>query len=205
LSTDPFSNRRFNRFHGRVESDRPCSIPGCPEAGEFRAPPLEGSSSLGEGPRWRWLCLDHVREFNAGYNFFTGMTPDEIAAAQRPYAGWERETRAFSSNAHSPPPKWSDFSDPLDAIGAKFRERVTKARADAQMRQDGKFLSKDDREALSVMGLPIDADRKALRQRYTELLRRYHPDHNGGDRSHEAALQGVIQAYGHLKKAAVFA
>lgn len=204
MSTDPFSNRRFNRFHGRVESDRPCSVPGCPEPGEFRAPALDGSPHQ-EGPRWRWLCLDHVREFNQGYNFFTGMTPDEIAAAQRPFAGWERETRAFSSNAHSPPPKWADFSDPLDAIGAKFKERMARARADAQVRQDGAFLSADDRKALGVMELPIDADRRALRQRYTELLRRYHPDHNGGDRSHEGALQGVIAAYGHLRKAAAFA
>ena len=132
------------------------------------------------------------------------MSPEEIAAAQRPYAGWERETRAFSSNAASPPPRWSDFSDPLDAIGAKFRERVAKARADNQMRQDGKFLSHEDRRQMAVMGLPVDADRKALRTRYTELLRRYHPDHNGGDRSHEGALQAAIEAYSHLRKAEVF-
>lgn len=206
LSSDPFSTRRFNRFHGRVEGDRPCAAPGCPEPGEFRAPPAEGSARPGdEGPRWRWFCLEHVKAFNQGYNFFTGMSPDEITAAQRPYAGWERETRAFSSNAHSPPPKWADFSDPLDAIGARFRERMAKAKADAQVRQDGKFLSAEDRKALSVMGLPIDTDRKGLRTRYTILLRRYHPDHNGGDRSHEGALQSVIEAYGHLKKASVFA
>ncbi len=205
LSSDPFSTRRFNRFHGRVESERPCAVPGCPEPGEFRAPPLEGERSGHDGPRWRWLCLDHVRAFNQGYNFFTGMSPEEIAAAQRPYAGWERETRAFSSNATSPPPKWADFSDPLDAIGAKFKERVAKARADNQMRQDGKFLSHEDRRQMRVMELPIDADRKLLRTRYTELLRRYHPDHNGGDRSHESALQAVIEAYGHLRKAEAFA
>jgi DnaJ-class molecular chaperone len=73
------------------------------------------------------------------------------------------------------------------------------------MRQDGQFLSGEDRKALAVMALPIDADRKALRGRYTELLRKYHPDHNGGDRSHEAALQGVIEAYQHLRKAPAFA
>jgi hypothetical protein len=205
LSSDPFSTRRFNRFHGRVESDRPCAVPGCREPGEFRAPPMEGQRSNQDGPRWRWLCLDHVRAFNQGYNFFTGMSPEEIAAAQRPYAGWERETRAFSSNAASPPPRWADFADPLDAIGAKFRERVAKARADNEMRQDGKFLSHEDRRQMAIMELPIDADRKALRSRYTELLRRYHPDHNGGDRSHEGRLQGVIEAYTHLRKAEAFA
>ncbi len=206
MATDPFSNRRFNRFHGRVESGRPCAVEGCAEAGEFRAPPLEGGSPVGqEGPRWRWLCLDHVRAFNQGYNFFTGMTPDEIEAAQRPYAGWERETRAFSTNAASPPPRWADFSDPLDAIGAKFRARMDRAAREQKLREDGRFLSIEDRKALDVMGLAVDADRKALRQRYTELVRRYHPDHNGGDRSHERALQGVIEAYGHLRKAAAFA
>lgn len=205
MSTDPFSTRRFNRFHGRVESDRPCAVEGCPEPGEFRAPPQEGQGSGSEGPRWRWLCLDHVRAFNQGYNFFTGMSPEEIAAAQRPYAGWERETRAFSSNAHSPGPKWADFADPLDAIGAKFRERKARAERANAVRADGKFLSAEDRKALDLMGLPIDADRKALRTRYTELLRRYHPDHNGGDRSHEGQLQGVIAAYGLLRKAPAFA
>ena len=81
MSSDPFSTRRFNRFHGRVESDRPCAVPGCPEPGEFRAPLQDGHRSHHEGPQWRWLCLDHVRAFNQGYNFFTGMTPDEIHAA----------------------------------------------------------------------------------------------------------------------------
>ena len=202
MATDPFSTRRFNRFHGRVESQgRPCAVGGCEEAGEFRAPPQEGHGSGHEGPRWRWLCLDHVREFNQSYNFFSGMSTDEIEAAQRPHAGWERETRAFSANAASPPPRWSDFSDPLDAIGAKFRERMKEAKA----RADGKPLSPDDRKALKVLGLEPDADRKALRQRYTELARRYHPDHNGGDRTHEKALQEVISAYTHLRKAPAFA
>ncbi|MGC4250134.1 MAG: J domain-containing protein [Sphingobium sp.] len=205
MASDPFSTRRFNRFHGRVESDRPCAVEGCEEPGEFRAPPLEGRGSHQEGPRWRWLCLEHVKQFNQGYNFFNGMSPDEIAAAQRPYAGWERETRAFSSNAASPPPRWADFSDPLDAIGAKFRERKARAERDNAARADGKFLSREDRRALDVMGLPLDADRKALRARYTELVRRYHPDHNGGDRSHESALQSVIEAYGQLRKAPAFA
>lgn len=205
LSSDPFSTRRFNRFHGRVESERPCAVAGCPEAGEFRAPPEGGHGSGQDGPRWRWLCLDHVRAFNQGYNYFSGMSAEEIAAAQRPYAGWERETRAFSTNGASPPPRWADFADPLDAIGAKFKERVARAREANQMRQDGQFLSGEDRRQLAVMGLAIDADRKALRTRYTQLLRQFHPDHNGGDRTKEAQLQAVISAYAHLRKAAVFA
>jgi hypothetical protein len=195
-------DRPTARFHGRVESPgRLCSEPGCEQAGEFRAPLLQGVGSGHEGPRpYRWLCLDHVRAFNAGYNFFSGMSVDEIHDAQRPLAGWERETRAFTGTGGADrPPKWADFADPLDAIGARFTRRMDEARA------DGKLLSESERRALKVLGLGMEIDRRGLRQRYAELVRKYHPDRNGGDRSYEKALQEVIAAYTQLKSAAAFA
>ena len=82
---------RTTKFHGRVEgSHRRCSVRGCREPGEFRAP-LTPSDFDGPGS-WRWLCLDHVREHNARYNFFERMSPDVIEAAQSPSAGWDRAT-----------------------------------------------------------------------------------------------------------------
>jgi len=188
------------RFHGRVEgTGRPCAEPGCGEAGEFRAPPLEGPPGAGGPPAFRWMCLDHVRAFNARYNYFAGMTAEEIHDAQHPIAGWERETRAFARGGADPGPRWTDFSDPLDAIAARFR------RTPAPERSDGKPLSGEDRSSLKVLGLAPDADRHGLRKRYSELVRRYHPDRNGGDRSKEAELQKVIAAYQQLRQAPAFA
>ena len=188
------------RFHGRVEgAGRACEHPDCGEAGEFRAPPLEGPGGADGPPKFRWFCLDHVRAFNAGYNFFEGMSADEIHRAQRPYAGWERETRAFAGGGGDRGPRWADFTDPLDAIAARYR------RQPAPERSDGKPLSGQDRESLKVLGLEADADRRALRRRYSELVRRYHPDRNGGDRAHEGQLQKVIAAYNQLREAPAFA
>ena len=173
--------------------------PGCDQPGEFRAPARGGRRPGFDGPGdWRYFCLDHVRAFNSGYNYFDGMSPDEIEQQQTPYAGWERETRAFSSGAGSTP-RWANFVDPLDAIGAKF------ARGAERERKDGRPLSEGDRRALEVLGLGHEADRRALRSRYAELVRRYHPDKNGGDRSHEKALQDVISAYTRLKGRPAFA
>lgn len=187
------------RMHGRVAREAPCAQPGCDQPGEFRAPVPEGRRSGFDGPgQWQWLCLDHVRAFNSGYNFFEGMSPEEIEEAQRPYAGWERETRAFSAAPHLGP-RWSDFSDPLEAISARFRESVP------QERSDGKPLSGENRKDLQLLGLEFNATRKDLRQRYANLVRRYHPDRNGGDRSHEKRLGEVIEAYTRLKRAPAFA
>jgi hypothetical protein len=182
-------------LHGRVEGARAhCAVPGCREEGEFKAP-LQPANFDGPGA-WRFLCLDHVREHNAKYNFFEGMSPDEITRAQSPLAGWERASRPFASNGADPPPRWGDFSDPLNAIGARFG-RVREATS-------GRF-SKPERQALSVLGLGEDADRHSVRKRYSQLVRRYHPDKNGGDRAHETRLAAVIDAYQLLRKAPAFA
>ncbi len=188
---------REARFHGRIARDEPCAEPGCAAPGEFRAPLKPGGF---DGPgAYRFLCLDHVREFNTGYNYFRGMSTDEIEAEQRPFAGWERETRAFATSGADRPPRWADFNDPLDAISARFRATMPKDRA------DGRALSGSDRRDLKTMGLDVDADRRTLRTRYSELVRRYHPDRNGGDRSHETVLRETIDAYNRLKRAAAFA
>lgn len=186
-----------SRMHGRVEGAKACcAVPGCGAPGEFKAP-LQPADFNGPGT-WRFLCLDHVREHNAKYNFFAGMSPDEISEAQSPIGGWERPSRRFASNGADPPPSWSDFADPLEAISGRFGQVRDSAR------QPSRF-SKPERRALAILGLAEDTDRHSLRQRYSSLVRRYHPDKNGGDRSHERRLGEVIEAYQLLRKASAFA
>ena len=92
---------KTTRFHGRVGGQRKdCAYPGCSEPGEFRVPPGDGRSASFDGPgEWRWMCLDHVRAFNTSYNYFSGMSTEEIEAAQTPYGGWDRQSRAFATAA----------------------------------------------------------------------------------------------------------
>lgn len=191
---------RHDRFHGRHESrGRQCDAPGCAAAGEFRAPGARLSGFDGPGD-YRWFCLDHVRDFNSGYDFFEGMTSEEILCAQSPVSGWEQEVRAFRPTAGiDSAPRWADFADPLEAISGRAR-----ARRPAE-RKDGKAVMPDERRALDALGLPLDADRRELRERYSQLVRKYHPDRNGGDRSYEARLQAVVEAYQLLRRAVAFA
>lgn len=195
------------RLHGRYESrGRLCNWPECEEAGEFRAPGANPSGFDGPGD-YRWFCLEHVRQFNAGYDYFDGMDAEEILRAQSPIHGWERESRAFNAAAGiDGVPRWADFADPLDAIGARARSiRSRGAQASHPgLRKDGKRVSPEEQRALETMGLPIDADRRALRERYAKLVRENHPDHNGGNRKTEARLQQVVAAYQLLRKAAAF-
>lgn len=175
--------------------------PGCREAGEFRAPGERRGGFDGPG-EWRWLCLDHVRAFNSGYDWFAGMSADEIYAAQAPAAGWRTESASFTPTAGvDGMPRWADFHDPLDAIAARANGIKNRARREADVAASGRF-NRDEAAALETMGLGGDTDRTKLRRRYSELVRRYHPDRNGGDRRHEERLGRVVEAYQTLRKSA---
>lgn len=175
--------------------------PACEKAGEFRAPGDRSASFDGPG-EWRWFCLDHVREFNAGFDWFEGMSADEIYAAQAPGAGWRTEQPAYRPTAGvDGMPRWADFDDPLEAIAARANGIKSRTHREAEMAMTGRF-SREEAAALETMGLGSSVDRGRLRRRYSELVRRYHPDRNGGDRRHEAKLGRVVEAYQLLRKSA---
>jgi hypothetical protein len=135
---------------------------------------------------WQFLCLDHVRAFNAGYNFFDGLSMDEIHEAQSPLAGWEQAATAKGRMAFS-------FGDAHDLFGADRPAPAPK-----------RWAGFGDAQALGALGLGDAATAADVRRAYKRLVRRYHPDSNEGDRSMEGKLQAVVNAYTHLKSASAF-
>src|SRR3546814_18531398 len=104
------------------------------------------------------------------------MDADQIMAAQSPTAGWETESRAFRpAGSADLPPRWAEFKDPMDALGARFRQRMDAARREAA----NPGLSREAHEAMQLLGLSDDADRAALLRRYRELVRNYPPHLTG--------------------------
>lgn len=188
-----------NRFHGRVETDgQTCAIDECDETGEFRAPPIYGARNGYDGPgECRWLCLDHVREFNQGFDYFSGMDQEQIFQAQHPVRGWDSARRIYDGGVGASP-AWAEFIDPLDAIGARFTANIYGAK------KHGPPTSNYDKKALQTLGLGDDAQRSDIRRAYSALVRKYHPDRNGGDRSHEKQLANVIDAYTQLRESPDF-
>lgn len=183
----PDAPKRAQRLHGRIERPEParCDHPGCPLAGEFRAP--RSNRLPGSEGGWQFLCLDHVREFNAGYNFFDGLSPEEIHDAQSPLAGWEQAVGPKGKPAFT-------FGDAHDLFATTPRPRPAPRR----------WAGFGDAQALAALGLTDAATAPDVRRAYKRLVRRYHPDSNGGDRAHEGKLQAVVNAYTHLKSASSF-
>ena len=170
-----------------------CDVPGCTVAGEFPAP--KGRDREGE---YFCFCLDHVREYNASYNYFNGMTPEAMARYQKDAVVGHRPT--WTVNQVEAARGWRRGSDDPSRLGDPFglfgqRGGQNAPRHEPQKPRHGIAAKK----ALDQLGLDETADPETIRSRYKNMVKRLHPDANGGDRSLEDKLREIIRAYNYLK------
>ena len=122
------------------------------------------------------------------------MRDEEIEAYRRGAATGHRPTWTMGAWAAHNGQKAAQFSDPLDILNGRACEanRETPRRVKPR-------ASAGQRRALDVLSLDEAAKPQAVRRRYKALIRKYHPDANGGSRMHEEKLQRAIKAYAYLK------
>jgi curved DNA-binding protein CbpA len=179
-----------------------CAWPGCEKPGTHRAP--KGRAREGE---YHVFCLDHVRDYNKSYNYFSGMSDDEVATYQKASLTGHRPTWSSGVNAwagtgfrsaaeaHMPGHK-SDF-DTVDHFGL-FQEARGRAQDDAPPRRP---IRNAERKCFLALDLKEDSAPEDIKARFKMLVKRHHPDSNGGDRGSEDRLREIIQAYNYLKQA----
>lgn len=166
-----------------------CTMPGCVAAGQYRAP--KSRTSLRE---WHWFCLDHVRAYNAGWDFYKGMSPGEIEAHLRADTQWQRPSWPLGQlGASQIDPKLDPgiFTDPLGVLGAAGRKAAPRKNPDAAPDQL--------RKPLAALGLGWPVTLAAVKTRYKQLAKKHHPDANGGDRAAEERLKDINLAYAAVR------
>ncbi len=174
-----------------------CQWDGCPEAGTHRAP----VGRMKEGEYFRF-CFDHVREYNKGFNYFSGLADSEIARYQKEALTGHRPTWKMGANGASRSSPdfaqarsgragyYRNVRDPFNLFGGG-------ARSAPRQRKAGPLEAK----ALEMLGLDTNATGADIKARYKELVKRHHPDANGGDRGSEDRFRDVLHAYRVLKQA----
>ncbi|MFN3854683.1 MAG: J domain-containing protein [Phreatobacter sp.] len=194
----------FDRIRVKPEDDRRtrarpgmrvCAHRGCDCEATHRAP--LGRDREGE---FLWFCLDHVREYNASYNYFAGMSDDAVAAYQKDALTGHRPTWSIGVNSWTrggrrerlDPRKAADPFGLFD--GAEWRQA-----SERPAPSEGRMVRNAERKALEALNLDIHATAAEIKARFKELAKRLHPDANGGDRSREDKLREIIQAYNYLK------
>ncbi|WP_420960565.1 J domain-containing protein [Brucella sp. IR073] len=200
------NSKYFDRIRIRPEkgaekkpSAPKCQWDGCEAAGTHRAP----VGRMREGEYFHF-CIDHVRQYNKSFNYFSGLSDSDIARFQKDAITGHRPTWSAGVNAAArATPEFAQMrsgraayhnrmGDPFNLFGgAKAREEAPKVRKPKAL----------EAKALQTLGLDANSTGDQIKSRYKELVKLHHPDANGGDRGSEDRFRDVIQAYQLLRQA----
>ena len=165
---------------------RTCDHPGCAGSGEYRAP--KARHTLKD---YYWFCLEHVRAYNAAWDFNAGLRPEELEQLLRSDITWQRPTwplgRILGGRYRFDPER---VKDPFNLFeGDMWRRPAERAAPNPA-----------EETAMRVMDLKAPLTLETLKARYKELCKRYHPDANGGDKGAEERFKQIGQAYKTLRE-----
>lgn len=182
----------------KVEPEVPqCQWEGCNKPGTHRAP--AGRNHEGH---YLHFCIDHVREYNKNFNYFSGLTDEDIAKFQKDALTGHRPTWKAGINASAARTS-ADFSK-IRSGSAAYQNRVNDPLHMFSQRRNTpapRKLKTLEAKAFVTLGLEVNATSDDIKAKYKALVKIHHPDANGGDRSSEERLREVLQAYNLLKQA----
>ncbi|NJO38819.1 MAG: J domain-containing protein [Rhizobiales bacterium] len=174
----------------KEQAHQTCDWPGCQRLGDYRAP-----RSRDRLRTFFFFCLEHVRDYNRDWDFFSGMNQAEIEAYLREDVTWHRPTWKIGSpgNQHGDGWRWQDpFEVLINGPG------MGGAEAKAEWDRPTSRLGRRE-QMLKVMGLEHDATPDELKARYKELVKKHHPDVNHGNKAAEERLKLINEAYTYLR------
>jgi len=172
-----------------------CQWAGCEKEGTHRAP-----AGRGREGQFLYFCVDHVREYNKNFNYFSGLDDEAVANLQK---------EALMTGLR---PTWKTSAEGTARTAAEF-SRLRSGSAAYQNRMRNPFtmfgqahtrqrkLKPLESKAFVTLELEENAKPDDIKVRYKELVKRHHPDANGGDRASEDRLRDILQAYNLLKAA----
>ncbi len=174
------------RLFGSDEQPKHCDAPGCVAEGIYRAPRAKADLN-----NYYMFCLDHVRQYNLTWDYFAGMSIDEIESQIRRDTVWERPTWPLGGRS---PWQVGEGHDSFRFAGAEEAVETEPRR---------RRFSASEEHALALLEVEPPVTLARVKLRYKALVKRHHPDANGGDRAAEERLKEINQAYSTLKAAAL--
>ncbi len=179
------------------KKNRECDWPCCEGIGEFKAP-----KNRNDLRSYLWLCLDHIRIYNKQWNYYAGMSEQEIEEDRKRDTLWDRTTwpisgkdRNYNSTLTSP-----EFTQTCynyyngDLSSFEINSDASMSEGDAFHLQEPSALS-----ALSILGLKNPVTANEAKNSYKILVKRYHPDTNTEDPTAEEKFKELTKAYETLK------
>ena len=161
-----------------------CEWQNCKDLGKFKAPTERDNSR-----DFKWLCEKHIKLFNSKWNYFDGMSQDEIEIFLKSDLTWHRPTQKFGSADSFFNILWNN------ALNGKYKIFEKSKNVNSKIKK----LSERDKDAFIIMGLKFNDDWKTIQKKFKTLVKKFHPDKHAGNKQYEDKLKKITLAYSHIK------
>ncbi len=162
-----------------------CDWNNCKEVGEYKAPKERDNSK-----DYRLLCINHIKEFNKNWNYFSGMKEEEIFNFLKSDMTWHKPTQSFTSSDNFFKVLWQNaLNDKVEINQQKdiFHNKEI-------------MFDQNDIKSFEVLGVPVGLKWAEIKIKFKKLVKIFHPDMNAGNKKHEEKLKLITLAYTQLKK-----
>jgi len=162
-----------------------CDWNNCSKEGLYKAPKEKDNSK-----NFRLLCLEHVKEFNNNWNYFSGMNDEQIMEFLRSDITWHKPTQSFSSPDNFFKVLWNNA----------LKDEVDKTKFDKGFDYMKKFkFNNQDIKSFGILGIAEGIKWQKIREKFKKLVKKFHPDMNFGNKKFEDKLKVITLAYTQLK------
>ena len=162
-----------------------CEWNNCKEEGLYRAPKEKDNSK-----EYRLLCLNHVKEFNKSWNYFSGMSDDQVINFLKSDITWHKPTQSFSSSDNFFKILWNNTLKDEDGKFKDFNK----------FNHMNKFkFNSNDLKAFEILGVTAGLKWPKIQEKFKRLVKKFHPDMNAGNKKFEDKLKIITLAYTQLK------
>ena len=168
-----------------------CDHIDCPKIGKYKAP--VSRSKLNQ---YYFFCLNHVKEYNKSWDFYRGLSVDEIELSMRKDTVWDR-------------PSWPLKGNPtkiMDQLNEFIKNDYSLFEKDREINDflKNKFIDEDltniEHLSLQVLGLKLPISVEEIKKKYKKLVKLYHPDVNANNIEAEKKFKEITEAYKILLK-----
>ena len=162
------SKDKFFSAHRAFSSDQvdqpTCAHPNCSNPGQHKAP--KDRSSL---HNYVYFCQDHIASYNAQWNYYKGMSPEQVARENDIDLTWRRPRHLFGTRYEDQKKYWQ--TNPYDLFG---EDSANTPKSD---------IPETVHQAIKRFELSYPFTKLELKKRYRILAKKYHPDTSDEDRN----------------------
>jgi len=170
---------------------RLCDKETCENKGDYKAP--KSRSNLNN---YYFFCLKHVTEYNKSWDFYKGLSVDQIELSIRKDTVWDRPSWPLKGNPSNVMDQLKEFLINDYSLFEKEKEIHDFLRN----KLVDENITNEEHKSLNILELKMPISVDEIKKRYKKLVKIFHPDVNDNNKNAERKFKEITEAYKILLK-----